>query len=174
MIKEMDNIYVECKQGNCVWNGRMGDWKAHACPTAEYKQRSIAELHQLMLHDDRVHIKARVMNELGSRLVDATDTDNKRDLCMLMVSYMKKFRHCDELLESGLQSMLMFLKSPGGLSFVECCYRDFWVFVAVECRAPCLKPIVCQIWSVRTEGSGTDAMQRLLAACAPEHNATDV
>ena len=158
----MDALCVRCKEGICVWQGVKSDLLRHRCPTTEYSTRSVAELHQLMLHDDRVIVKAAVMREIGHRVVGSADETAKMDLFMLLYSYMKKYRVYEEVMEPAMYALCALMETCNGDKIINKCCGDMWVFLShLRCEGS-LRPIVLRIERMRAELGAADVLGELV------------
>ena len=154
----MQALFVRCKEGACVWEGTNSDLPRHRCPTVEYTTRSVGELHQLMLHDERVIVKAAVMSEIGHRIVEASDEASKMDLIMLLYSYMKKYRVYEEVMEPAMYALCALMGTCNGDKIITKCCGDIWVFLAHLRRKGSLGPIVLRIERMRAELGAADVL----------------
>lgn len=142
----MDCLNVACKTGGCIWRGTMGEWRDHLCPSHDYATKSVAELHQMMMHDERVVVKTAVIARVGLLLCAEGSPQKRLDLLLLLFSYMKKFRVYEEILEPACKAILAVCERPGGPQFVEASCPEMWRFLFTECNgAGPLRPLVARI-----------------------------
>lgn len=124
----------------------MADWRMHACPCVEYATKTVAELHQMMMHDERVVVKSAIVARVGALICSQDMSEKKADLFMLMFSYMKKYRVFEEILEPACKVILAICERPGGPQFVESTCPEMWRFIFSECdERGTLRPLVARI-----------------------------
>lgn len=161
VLRAFDSVNVRCNIGPCVWQGSLGAWKTHDCPSSNLCASSVAEMHQLMLYDERVVVKAAVMVQVGSRLLTAVEEDEKVDYILLLYTYMKKFRTFEEILVPALSCLVAFTEKPDGVRLIESFCPEIWMFLCTDCHGRVLRGMARTVVErcVRDD-EAADALQR--------------
>lgn len=103
----LNDLKVACCRGNCVFRGRMGEYRTHECPTAPATLNDLDVLIKIVEDDPRVPVKTECFRMLVDELLLTRDAENDGTLLYEMYRLMTQLKWIADVQKIGLDALIV-------------------------------------------------------------------
>lgn len=87
----LDRLKVACRKRGCVWQGALGSYGSHTCPTEVDCIADISRLQEIINFDGRMYIKLEAFRKIGREILNDGGQVKNLECLGMIAAYMKRY-----------------------------------------------------------------------------------